>query len=423
MKIIAAIRHYLLFGIIAAHVALRYLPRLKPQSYIRFLRRAALLMWVFRHNRIVKVKAGYKLQLYLPPWPSRAFFDVLENKLLHTPPAPISLVFSMTRACGYNCPHCYQKLEKDADLEASLLLQTLEATLNTGVRFFNLEGGEPFMRFERLKAMLKLTRNRAEVWVNTTGHGLDGDKLQQALALGLAGLMVSIHSTDPAVHDRFTGTAGSFATACNAIKQAKQLGLAVAVNSVLSEAEIKHGGIAKLMELSRKLKADFVQLIHPKPCGGWLTHADMQSDPELHKFVESRHRHYNSHHTWSYPALATQVFEERVTGVGCTAGGVDRFYISAGGEVQPCEFLQISFGNVREEAFDAIFARMRKAFATPCTSWLCCTQSRAIAQYMHEQGLNATPLGWPHTQQLIKNWQPGVPTPLYAKLGIYDQCK
>ena len=117
--------------------------------------------------------------------------------------------------------------------------------------------------------------------------------------------------------------------------------------------------------------------------------------------------------------MAAQVFEEAENLLGCTAGAVDRFYVGAGGEVQPCEFLNISFGNVKEEPFSEIYERMRAHFRQPCTDWLCCTQSEAIYRIVKDKKIARTPLPWNETKQLVEKWQRGTPTPIYKKLGIY----
>ena len=56
-----------------------------------------------------------------------------------------------------------------------------------------------------------------------------------------------------------------------------------------------------------------------------------------------------------FPAIYAQSIEEDENHFGCTAGGIDRFYINAKGDVQPCEFLNISFGNVQDENFEDIY--------------------------------------------------------------------
>jgi len=410
---------------IAVHVACRYvlrpgLFRWSPLAYLRFLCRAWPLLLVFRHNKVVRVRTGWKLHLYLPAYPTPAFFYALETKLLWHPPGPTTVVFSMTKACTYRCVHCYQRKDAGADLDEPLLLATARAVQDAGVALFDIEGGEPFCRSARLLKLVQALDSRSEVWVNTTGAGLTPEMLAQLKDAGLFGLMVSIHSPDPAVHDALTLVPGSFAVACDAIRLCRQQQLAAAVNSVLSEAELRDGGLARLMDLARELDCDYVQLIHPKPAGLWLGRREgMQTDTELIRRVQAEHVCYNSRRRHDYPSLAAQVFEESAGVLGCTAGGVDRFYVNAAGEVQPCEFLNLSFGNVTTEPFAAIFARMRSYFPTPGTDWLCCTAAGRIDEVYRQTGVDRTPLPCEQTQELVSRLERGQPTPLYAKLGIY----
>ncbi len=416
---------FLIYARIAVDVAYRYALRPKdfgysPIRYARFLRQALILLLAFRHNKVVRVFNGYKLHLYLPAYPSPSFFYAIDSKLIRTPARAITVVFSMTKACSYKCEHCYQSKDGGPDLDLELLKKTAQSIQDIGVAMFDIEGGEPLIRYERLLALLKSLDERSELWINTTGAQLTPAILQEMKDAGLFGLMVSIHSPDPAVHDLFTGVSGSYDTACNALKMCREAALVAAVNCVLSEGDVRAGSLRKIMELAKELDTDYVQLIHPKPAGKWMgKQEDMLMNPLLITYLREQHVRFNSPAMHNYPSLAAQVFEESKSVLGCTCGGIDRFYVNAYGEVQPCEFLNVSFGNVQEEAFESIYNRMREYFKTPCTDWLCCTQSQAIARQFHEHNLTHTPLPQTFTEELAKDWDRGQPTPLYKKLGIY----
>lgn len=391
-----------------------------PIAYFRFLRRALRLLLVFRHNKIVHTAAGYKLHLYLPAYPSPAFFYAIESKLLRTPSGPTTIVYSMTKACPCHCEHCYQKKDAADDLDEAAMIETALAVRDSGVAFFDIEGGEPFARYSRLLRLVQALDARSEIWINTSGMLVKPEQLAELKQAGTLGLMVSIHSPDSHTHDAFTGMDGSFDAACTTIRAARHVGLAVAANTVLSEEAIRSGGLKKLMTFTRELDCDFVQLIHPKPAGLWIGRTEaMQTDPALIRFIQQSHVHYNGHAMRSYPALAAQVFEEQRNVLGCTAGAIDRFYVGASGEVQPCEFLNLSFGNVRDESFETIFQRMRSYFPTPGTDWLCCTQAAAIQKLIEKHGITQTPVPWETTKELVEAWNRGEPTPIYDKLGIY----
>jgi MoaA/NifB/PqqE/SkfB family radical SAM enzyme len=391
-----------------------------PPDYFRFLFRALRLLLVFRHNKCVRVYNGWKLHLYLPAYPSPAFFYAIESKLLRTPPGPTTVVFSMTKVCDYKCEHCYQRRDGGPDVEENLLIHTAQAVRDCGVAMFDIEGGEPFMRFDRLLHLVRALDERTEIWINSTGAHVETHMLDELKDAGVFGVMVSIHSPDAATHDAFTGVSGSFETACRMVRQWRALGLVAALNSVLSEEETNCGGLGRLMDLAKELDCDYVQLIHPKPAGKWIGRTEaMQMGHAVIQFVRREHVRFNSHSMHEYPALAAQVFEEAEHVLGCTAGAVDRFYVNVTGEVQPCEFLNLSFGNVHNEPFGMILERMRSHFKVPGADWLCCTQAGEIQKLFEEHRLQRTPLPWPVTQELVASWNRGNPTPIYEKLGIY----
>lgn len=170
---ITGLRKGLIYARIAMHVACRYAAqpgrfRWSPIAYVRFLKRAWHLLLLFHHNKIVRVFNGYKLHLYLPAYPSRAFFHAMETKLLRNPPGPTTVVFSMTKACTYKCRHCYQRNDAGRDLDETLLLETARNVRDAGVAMFDIEGGEPFLRFPRLLKLVQALDERSEIWVNTT---------------------------------------------------------------------------------------------------------------------------------------------------------------------------------------------------------------------------------------------------------------
>lgn len=419
MRYITGYKKVCLYLLIAIDVALRYIWRVAPWRYPLFLCRAARLLLAFRHNKVVATSRGYKLQLYLPAWPSRAFFAALENKLLRQPPSATTVVYSISKACDYKCPHCYQRNDRGADMSDELMIETALKIKQAGTTMFDIEGGEPLLRLPRLLALVKALGNNIECWVNTHGGRADLKTLAELKAAGVYGLMISVHSPHADEHDAFTGMPGSFEKACAAVRTARSLGLTVAFNSVLTSQQLQAGRLDELMELAKSLDCDFVQLIHPKAAGKWLgADEQIRHDAGLIEMVQQRHLLYNSRLKTNYPALAAQLFEERPQGVGCTAGGVDRFYVNATGEVQPCEFLNVSFGNVHNESYADIFARMRSYFPQPCCNWLCCSQAGSIEQAIGQNG-GDTPLRCENTCKLVAGWERGSQTEIYRKLGIY----
>lgn len=415
----------------------------------RTLFRAAGFTKVFFRHKVRRLPGGrYKLDFYMPAYPSDAFFRAMEDKLLWRPPRPISVVLSITKACVCRCPHCYQRQDPAEELPLDRLLQNVRELRDFGISAWAVEGGEPLLKFERLAAVLRELAGQ-EVWVNSNGFSATDEKISIMSELGVTGVMSSIHSPDPETHDAFTGVPGSHEQALLFLEKCRRKGMLTGFNTVLGDEAVLSGGIEKIMVLAEEREVDYVQLIHPKPSGRWLGRnlESALSSEAVQRACEAQIR-YNSGKEKHSPILTAQVFEESPEMLGCCGGGIDRFYIGAAGDVQPCEFVNLSFGNLKDVSFRTAFERMREAFPVPCCEWICRTRAPEIAAAAEklaeernhtqatckrgektdarppqgtESGRTVLPLPWEKTRDLVAKWkkQSGTPTPLYQKMGIY----
>ena len=386
------------------------------------LMKASQLTRIFYRHKLKRLASGeYKLDFYLPRYPSPAFFTALEDKVICRPPRPVSVVLSISKACAYKCPHCYQRKDDPRELPLPILVENVRKMRDFGIVAWAVEGGEPLLRFERLEAVLAEIAG-LEVWVNSTGHDATPEKIRRLAELKVTGIMSSIHSIDAHTHDEFTGVAGSWRRALDFLRDCREAGMLVGFNTVLSDREVVEGGIDSIMDLAGENDCDYVQLIHPKACGAWM---GKQFDASLHaeavRVACEAQRKYNSAKSRIPTILTAQVYEESPEMLGCCCGGIDRFYVGASGEVQPCEFVNISFGNLAEVPFETAYARMRKAFAVPCEEWTCARHADEIAlsAVALAKAGEKLPLPWSETEKLVADWKCGTPTKVYDKMGIY----
>jgi MoaA/NifB/PqqE/SkfB family radical SAM enzyme len=385
----------------------------------RVLRKAAEFTGIFFKHKLLRLPSGeFKLDFYMPRYPSEAFFRAMENKLICSPPRPVSVVLSMTRACSYRCPHCYQSCDRTDELPLARLVETVRELRDFGVVAWAVEGGEPLLKFERLDAVLSEIAG-LEVWVNSTGFSATPEKIARLAELNVTGIMTSIHSVDEAEHDRFTGMPGSWRRALAFLGDCRAAGMLTGFNTVLSDEAVVEGGIDPIMKLAGEQECDYIQLIHPKPSGKWLgRRLDSAISREAVAVACAAQVRYNSAREKHAPILTAQVFEESPEMLGCCCGGIDRFYIGAAGDVQPCEFVNISFGNLSEVPFETAYERMRRAFPLPCCEWICRTRAEEIAEAAAASG-GTLPLPWAQTEKLVADWGTGTPTPVYQRMEIY----
>jgi MoaA/NifB/PqqE/SkfB family radical SAM enzyme len=179
----------------------------------------------------------------------------------------------------------------------------------------------------------------------------------------------------------------------------------------------RDGTFEKVMDFAKEHGVLMIQLIKPKPAGGWLEREPLFSDDDLKVAKEKIHMYNKDKKYAAYPAIAAQIIEEQKDVFGCTAGGTDRFYINAKGDVQPCEFLNISFGNIANEDFEAIYGRMRKCFETPGECILCEYSAKKIAAIYEQHNLNSLPLPPELSKQVYSEWDRGAATDLYKTIA------
>jgi len=402
-------------------VLFHYLPlllkrELSLKKFILLGKRLLLFLTKLQHNKFQKMQNGVRLDLYVPSFPTRAFYTACDKFTVFNEKLPCTgVLLSVTSACMYNCEHCYQKLDHGKDMDIDLLVSTVKNLQNMGIAFFNIEGGEPFLRFDRLKAVCDAIDDRSEIWVNSTGCGMTYENLRQ---LNITAVMFSLHSPDPQKFNKFMGHDDAWKNMEEGIKLCHELNISVAFNACLLREAFYDGTFEKVMDITREKGASIIQIIKPKPAGAWLPNDtgffnEQDMDVAIKKINE-----YNLNGRYSgYPAVSAQIIEEDPMKFGCTAGGTDRFYINAKGDVQPCEFLNISFGNIVEDKFENIYSRMRSCFQIPGTCMLCEKMSADIYGLFRDNNLKELPLTPELSKQIYEKWDKGEPTYLYKKMG------
>ncbi len=210
------------------------------KQYLRFVRTVLIFYHKIKHNKVVKTRGYYKFHIYFPAYPSKAFFKGMGKFFRFGDPSeelnPTSVLLSMTKACPYDCEHCYQKVDRLEDMPVEVMKDVTRRIRDLGVSYFNIEGGEPLVRFDRLMEMLSVLPDDVEIWVNTTGFSLTEEMAVKMRDAGVFGVMVSVHHWDQVKHDSFVGHEGAFQTAISALRTFKKMGLSTMINCTGTQA-------------------------------------------------------------------------------------------------------------------------------------------------------------------------------------------
>ena len=169
------------------------------KKFSRFIKRLLFFLSFMKDNKYVKTGNGIKINLYVPSFPTRAFFQACRKVMEFKGKMPaVTVLMSVTSACRFNCRHCYQKHDKGKDVDIHLLIHAARYLQDHGMGFFNVEGGEPFLVFDRLQKLIEATDKRSEILINSTGDGITLERLNILKKNGnLAGIMFSLHTDRP----------------------------------------------------------------------------------------------------------------------------------------------------------------------------------------------------------------------------------
>lgn len=156
-------------------------------------------------------------------------------------PTPRTVQVHPLDRCNLTCAHCYSSSSPAGNriVEATRLLQFLQASARMGYDHLSLSGGEPLL----YPALGELTSEARRLGMRVS-VATNGTVATRARAGGiLESVDVFAVSVDgpAAVHDRFRG-AGAFERARQGIRQLVDAGATVAVSHVLTRSSLPHLG-------------------------------------------------------------------------------------------------------------------------------------------------------------------------------------
>jgi MoaA/NifB/PqqE/SkfB family radical SAM enzyme len=348
--------------------------RLGPRT--GFLKTLALLARI-RNTQVVQIGRYYHFSLVEPRWPSTAYDEVIARGGLNlgaagtTGKAQIGMaILGVGASCPYRCEHCYERANLDGNegVPVERWRRLVAELQDTSVGVVVLSGGEPFERFDDVLDLVRTTNKaRSDVHVHTTGHGASPERVAALVGAGLAGAGVALDHPEASRHDAFRGWPGAFDAATRALRLFAEAGIFAYVNCTLTRDLVRDSGLERLHALARGLGAGAIQLLEPKPCGAWAG-ADLEAvyGPEeratVREFFRASRR---SARLAGGPVVYWPADAESPEKLGCLMGGLSHLYVDSHGHVEPCVFLPVSFGNVLEEPFAAIYQRMREAVPRP----------------------------------------------------------
>ncbi len=316
------------------------------------------LLGYMRKFKPRKVGRHLILHSHLPPVNSKAYTRFIDEHLLAKTHGPSHAQIALTNACPQNCEYCYNKNRKGTLMDTSIIKDVIRGLKDMGVFWLGFTGGEPLLQ----KDILEITESAGDdcaVKLFTTGCTLTPQLAQDLRNAGLFSVSVSLDHWIPAEHDKVRRYEGAFQEALQAIDIFKNIGdVDVGVSAVLSKDMIRRDEVEEFLEFLIGLDIHEAWLSECKPSvEDFWTDDQVITEQERLKLVELQDR-YNREGKIAVNYLAHFEGKEHF---GCNAGH-KMVYVDPFGEVGPCVFIPMSFGNVKEESVKKIFEAMKRYF-------------------------------------------------------------
>ncbi len=332
----------------------------------KFLIMMALQASFYGHyNNLGDWKGKRVANTFAPPVGSHPMLRVMKAIIMskifrHT--FPVAMTFAVTYRCQCNCRHCSagRHLRNDlSELSTREAKALIDQSQNLGVSLIAFTGGEPLLRDDIYELITYVDKRKALPILFTNGLLLTEENIKKLVDAGLYSLFVSIDSAIPDEHDQLRGKEGLFEAAIKGIKKMKDRGGFVGMSSYATRSSTEKGMYKKLYLLGKKLGVENLILFDAVPTGSMLNNTSEMLTPEQHE--ELRKFSSNVFKQKEVPQFNSQSWQNSIEGylggIGCLAVNL-QYYVSAYGDVSPCDFTPLSFGNIKNKTLKDIWKKM-----------------------------------------------------------------
>jgi MoaA/NifB/PqqE/SkfB family radical SAM enzyme len=208
----------------------------------------------------------------------------------------------------------------------------------------NITGGEPLLRPDFEQTLKALGPAKRHVKLQTNGLLLDRARIKSLKKMGVNAITISLDSLDADEYAAFRGVnRDSHGIILRNLDLVRQAGLQVSTSFVLTHQNLRSASVGAVIAFAEKKRYTLLANI-ATVAGRWQSRPDYLFDAEDRVYLQQllkRHPHVRTDHDLT----------------GCPAA-VRKIYITPHGDVIPCPFIHVSFGNVRHEPLPVIRERM-----------------------------------------------------------------
>lgn len=308
----------------------------------------------------------------------------MKNKQLPILPAKLRMVaWEVTRSCNLACIHCRASSVHgpySGELSTEQCLALLEDIASFSKPIIILTGGEPLLREDVYEISSYGDSKGLRMVLATNGTLVTDAIARKILEAKIRRVSISIDGKDAASHDLFRNVPGAFAGALAGIESLKKAGVEFQINTTITRINLDQ--IHDIMTLAVGLEAAAHHIFLLVPTGRGKEMSDQAISAA--DYEKTLNWFYEKSIHWPIQLKATcaphyyrilnqkgKTDKETEEGKkteenplhamtrGCL-GGRDFCFISHTGQVQPCGYLEVDCGNIKNQSFYEIWSKSAK---------------------------------------------------------------
>jgi len=290
-------------------------------------------------------------------------------------PQPRLIAWEITGACNLKCVHCRASaVEKPLPDEFSTdeAIKLVDEITSFSSPILILTGGEPLVREDVYDIASYATDKGLRVVMGSNGTLITSEVAKKLRKSGIQRVAISLESASPEIHDKFRMVPGAFEATLEGIKHLKEQKIGIQIDPTITKRNLDR--IEEILDLAIDLEADALHIFLLVPTGrgkelkeeeipaeeyervlNWFydkhdkvpLHLKATCAPHYYRIMRQRAKEEGKKITQETHGL------EAMTR-GCL-GGISFCFIGHAGQVQPCGYLELDCGNVRELPFKQIW--------------------------------------------------------------------
>ncbi|MDK2821238.1 MAG: AdoMet-dependent heme synthase [Clostridia bacterium] len=272
------------------------------------------------------------------------------------------LSWNTTNQCNLYCDHCYRDagVKADEELDTKEGKSLIDEIAKAGFKIMVFSGGEPLMRPDILELISYAKKNGLRPVLGSNGTLIDLSLAKELKKAGAMAIGISLDSRNPKRHDQLRRKEGSWEEAVAGMKACREAGLPFQIHTTVFDWN-QHE-LEEITDLAVELGAVGHHFFFLVPTGRAAT-IEAESlrakeyEATLRRILEKQQKvdiELKPTCAPQFMRIARQMGLKLRYSRGCLAG-ISYCIISPTGNVQPCAYLNMPVGNVREIPFSRLW--------------------------------------------------------------------